>query len=152
MIDITGETIEEGIPEEFAGWKNPEIKLGAWLKSIQKTKEDLMDVDNEPDKDSIVNSYAPYVINHCLMGDPRTAILANEMNKLHNELDKEQQYHFLCDTIEKGFYPFRRWLRPEKIENLEIIQNHYCYSKEKAKQVLDILTDDQVNLLKKQYS
>ena len=40
------------------------------------------------------------------------------------------------------------WLRKEQIENLELVKRYYGYSNEKAKQVLNILTREQLSFIR----
>jgi hypothetical protein len=39
-------------------------------------------------------------------------------------------------------------LKPEKLNDLEVVQEYYGYSKEKARQVLPLLSDEQINYIK----
>ncbi len=117
-------------------------ELKDWLNSINFTKEDLT-VD-DPD---VVKGYTPYIVNRCLSGHLDTILYANEMN-LHNHLDKDMQYQFFLNSLRKR-KRFSPWLRKEKVDNLNIIKKYYGYSNEKALQALRLLTNEQLDYIKK---
>ena len=55
-------------------------ELKDYLKSINKTKENLMDNDDE----LWIKKYPPFIINKCLAPFPETVHLVNEMNVNHH--------------------------------------------------------------------
>ncbi len=117
-------------------------ELKDWLNSINFTKEDLT-VD-DPDT---VKDYPAYIVNRCLSGHLDTVLYANEMN-LHPNLDKDMQYQFFLNSLRKR-KRFSPWLRKEKVDNLNIIKKYYGYSNEKALQALRLLTNEQLDYIKK---
>jgi hypothetical protein len=72
---------------------------------------------------------------------------ANEMNKYPN-LEKDMQYSFYLNSLRKR-KRFSPWLRKDKVTDLECIKKYYGYSNEKASQALKILTNEQINFIKK---
>ena len=117
-------------------------ELKDYLNSINFTKKDLM---KSEDKDW-VKKYPAFIVNKILSGFQDTIMLVNEVNRNHF-LDKDMQYSFLLNSIrsKKRFSPF---LRANKLRNIECVKEYYGYSNEKAKTVLDILTKDQLKLIK----
>ena len=117
-------------------------ELKDYLNSINFTKKDLM---KSEDKDW-VKKYPAFIINKILSGFQDTIMLVNEVNRNHF-LDKDMQYWFLLNSIrsKKRFSPF---LRANKLKDIEVVKEFYGYSNEKAKTVLDILTKDQLKLIK----
>ena len=117
-------------------------ELKDYLNSINFTKKDLMKFD---DKDW-VKKYPAFIINKILSGFQDTIMLVNEVNRNHF-LDKDMQYWFLLNSIrsKKRFSPF---LRENKLKDIEVVKEFYGYSNEKAKSALDILTKDQLKLIK----
>ena len=118
----------------------PELK--DWLNSINFSKEDLTVDDPDTIKD-----YTPYIVNRCLSGHLDTVLYSNEMN-LHNHLDKDMQYQFYLNSLRKR-KRFSPWLRKDKVDNLNIIKKYYGYSNEKALQALRLLTNEQLDYIKK---
>ena len=117
-------------------------ELKDYLNSINFTKKDLMKSD---DKDW-VKKYPAFIVNKILSGFQDTIMLVNEVNRNHF-LDKDKQYWFQLNSIrsKKRFSPF---LRASKLKDIDLVKEYYGYSNEKAKTVLDILTKDQLKLIK----
>ena len=72
---------------------------------------------------------------------------ANEMNGYHF-LDKKVQFHFYINSIRKKKRFGGKWLSQSKLKNLEYVKEYYGYSNEKAKQALNILKDEQIEIIK----
>jgi hypothetical protein len=117
-------------------------ELKDYLNSINFTKNNLM---KSEDKEWI-KKYPAFIINKILSGFQDTIMLVNEVNRNHF-LDKDMQYSFLLNSIrsKKRFSPF---LRASKLKDIDLVKEYYGYSNEKAKTVLDILTKDQLKLIK----
>ena len=117
-------------------------ELKDYLNSINFTKKDLM---KSEDKEWI-KKYPAFIINKILSGFQDTIMFVNEVNRNHF-LDKDMQYSFLLNSIrsKKRFSPF---LRANKLKDIDLVKEYYGYSNEKAKTVLDILTKDQLKLIK----
>ena len=120
------------------------MELKDWLNSINQTKKNLIDEDS-----SIEKEYPPYIINRCYSGDLDAIMFANEMNK-YNFLPKKMQYDFFINTlrVKKRFSP---WLRKDEIKDLDYVKRYYGYSNEKAKQILKILSKEQLNFIKSKF-
>ena len=69
------------------------------------------------------------------------------MNGYHF-LDKKVQFHFYINSIRKKKRFGGKWLSQAKLKNLEYVKEYYGYSNEKAKDALNILTDEQIELIK----
>ena len=117
-------------------------ELKDYLNSINFTKKDLMKSEDK----QWIKKYPAFIINKILSGFQDTIMLVNEVNRNHF-LDKDMQYSFLLNSIrsKKRFSPF---LRASKLKNIDLVKEYYGYSNEKAKTVLDILTKDQLKLIK----
>ena len=117
-------------------------ELKDWMNSINYKKNNL--IDEDPDLET---KYPPYIINRCLSGHVDAIMFANEMN-LNSHLDKKLQYDFFLNTLrsKKRFSP---WIRKDELKTLECIKSYYGYSNEKARQVLSILTEDQITSIRK---
>lgn len=116
-----------------------------FLKSINDTKINLMDKDAENTK-----YYNSFVINRSLSYFPDTIYFANEMNKFH-QIDVDLQYNFFLNIIRKR-KRFSKWDKVEDINNLNIIKSYFGYNDEKARQVISLLTEDQITIIKKKVS
>jgi hypothetical protein len=117
------------------------MELKNWLNSINNTKINLIDEDPDLEKE-----YSPYIINRCFSGNIDSIMFANELNK-HPNLAKKLQYDFFLNSLRKK-KRFSPWLRKDQIKNLDLIKQYYGYSNEKAKQVLNILTKEQLSFIR----
>jgi hypothetical protein len=111
-----------------------------YVNAINYTKKDIM-IDDVAEK-----GYAPYMINRQLSYFPDTVLAANEMNRNHH-LDNRLQFDFFINIVRKR-KRFSKWHKPETVSDLEAVKKYYGYSNEKARQVLSLLTTDQINELK----
>ena len=117
------------------------MELKEWLNSINNTKKNLINEDPSLEKE-----YPPYIINRCLSGHIDAVMFANEMNK-HPNLAKKLQYDFFLNSLRKR-KRYSPWIRKEQLENLDLVKSYYGYSSEKAKQVLNILTREQLSFIR----
>ena len=113
-----------------------------YLPAINHTKKNLMNSDDPMWE----KKYPAFMVNKVLSGFQDTIMLSNEMNRNHF-LDRDMQFQFLLNSIRqrKRFTPF---LRASKIKDIECVKEYYGYSNEKAKSALDILTNEQLKLIK----
>ena len=117
-------------------------ELKEYLNAINFTKKNLMDSDDLLWQ----KKYPAFIVNKILSGFQDCIMLVNEMNRNHF-MDKDMQFQFLLNSIrsKKRYSPF---LRAEKLNDLDVVKEYYGYNNEKAKNALDILTKDEVKLIK----
>ena len=117
-------------------------ELKEYLNAINFTKKNLMDSEDKLWE----KKYPAFIVNKILSGFSDTIMFVNEMNRNHF-LDKDMQFQFLLNSIrsKKRFSPF---LRASKLKDIECVKEYYGYSNDKAKSALDILTKEQLNLIK----
>ena len=90
--------------------------------------------------------YNAFMVNRGLSYFPDTVLYANEMNQYHH-LESRLQYSFLINIIRKR-KRFSKWNKNVESENISAVKKYYGYSNEKAKSALDILTKEQLKLIK----
>ena len=90
--------------------------------------------------------YPPYLVNKALSQFPDTVRIANEMN-IHHRADKRLQFDFLVNII-RSKKRFSKWAKKEENGDLELVMSYYDYSYEKAQQVLPLLTNEQIKIIK----
>ena len=120
-----------------------EYKLSDYLNAINWSKVNLLDGDDLVWE----KKYPPYVINRCLSQHVDTILMANEMNQRHS-ISKRLQFHFLINSIRKRKRFGGKWVTTNRSKNLDLIKEYYGYSNTKARVALDILTKEQINLIK----
>ena len=111
-----------------------------FANAINYTKKNIM-VDDITEK-----ANAPYMINRQISYFPDTVLAANEMNKNHH-IDNRLQFDFFINIIRRR-KRFSKWFKPEQISDLDAVKKYYGYSNEKARQVLTLLSTENINELK----
>lgn len=114
-----------------------------FVNAILQNKDQLI-VDESTEKE-----YSPFLANRSLSYHKDCIMYANEMNMRHN-LDNKLQFDFLLNTIRSKKRPFAKWVKSEKGEDLECIKFVYGVSSSKAKEIARLLTQEQIQELKKQ--
>lgn len=112
-----------------------------YLNAINYTKENII-VDDITEKD-----YNPFMVNRGLSYFADTILMANEMNQ-HAHLDKKLQFDFFINIVRKK-KRFSKWFKPETVSDVEVVKEYYGYSNDKARQALSLLTQEQLNILRK---
>lgn len=122
------------------------MKLSVYLNAINQTKKKMSDLDE--DFDTVKKKYSPFVINRCLSFFPDTLIQTNNMNQ-HHHLDKEMQYEYLLHSVRprKRFSPWEKKIQPS---DLDLVKEYYGYSNSKAYEVLDLLDQDDLEMMREQ--
>lgn len=117
--------------------------LWDFVNSIQHKKNDLLqdDTDHQVEK-----KYVPFLTNLALSFSTDTILYANEMNQ-RPFLDHKLQYHYLLNTI-RPKKRFNKWIKAEKTEKLQLIATYYNYNIKKAKEVEDLFSDEDINVLR----
>jgi hypothetical protein len=126
---------------EVIDTKKPRVSPWDLINAINTHDANLVNEDNELQ----CKKEAFYVFRALSMG-PDTVIYANEMNA-RPHLDFKLQFDFLINTI-RPRKRFNKWVKPETVEVLDVVQEYYGYSITKARQVLPILTEDQLSYIK----
>ena len=112
-----------------------------YLNSINYSKENIMH-DNLDEK-----AYNSFMVNRGLSYFNDTVIYANEMNR-YAHIDSKLQYDFLRTLIRKR-KRFSKWTKEDKNSDIDLIKEYYGYSKEKAFQVLPLLSKEQLAFISK---
>ena len=117
-------------------------ELKEYLNAINFTKKDLMKSEDELWQ----KKYPAFIVNKLLSAFSDTVMFVNEMNRNHF-LNKDMQFQFLLNSIrtKKRYSPF---LRASKLKEIECVKEYYGYSNDKAKAALDILTKDEIKIIK----
>ena len=115
--------------------------LNEWLRSINTGKKSIM--NDEFDE----KQYPGFIVNKCLSGMADAVMYANEMNRMH-WLDKRMQYDFFLYGLPKK-KRFAPWMKAKKVKDLDIVKQYHGYNNEKAKIALEILTEDQLEEMRK---
>ena len=110
---------------------------------------DYVKAINEKKKVENVRGYNPYLTNVAFSYSLDTVLMANEMNFYHG-LSPQMQFDFLQGTVKKG-NRWNKWYKEEEVPHLEVVMEYYKYSKQKALEALQVLTQENIrDILKSQ--
>ena len=117
---------------------NKKVSPFDFLQTINISKTDIFQGNEK--------NYNSFVINRSLSYFPDTVAIANEMNRYH-QIDEKLQYHFLLNIVRKR-KRFSKWIKPEIENDIEMVKVYYGYSNDKARQVLPLLSAEQLKTIK----
>jgi len=84
-----------------------------------------------------------FIINRALSMNVDTILYSNEMNQQYN-LDPLLQYDYFINSLRKK----KRWSKWAKATgqsaNLELVKTYYKYNEQRAREVLDLLSEKQI--------
>ena len=111
-----------------------------YVTAINYSKKNLI-VDDETEA-----AYQPYLTNRSLSYFQDTVAVANAMNERYS-LENKLQFDFLINIVRKR-KRFSKWIKPEIVDDLEVVKEYYGYSNEKAKQALSLLSTEELQQLR----
>ena len=109
------------------------------IPSIMQTKINVLEKESD---------YVPYVVNKALSFHYDCIFHANRMNFYPN-VDKRMQFAYYINSIRSYKRPFRKWHKAETDEDLTSVMEYYGFSLSKAREVLVLLSDSQLSIIKK---
>lgn len=112
------------------------------LPAILQTKKDIFA------DDPACRGYNPYMVNKALANYMDVVMYANVMN-MNYHLDKKLQYDYFINSIRAMKRPYAKWFKAQESDDLKTIKLFFGYSDAKAKEALKILSDDQINEIRK---
>ena len=118
------------------------MELFDFLNDISHKKKGIIRDDPLTEKD-----YNPYIINKFLSQHVDCILYVNEMN-IRPHCDKILQFDYLINSLRKQFRRSSKWLKPDFFDNVEIVKEYFGYSTPKAKQALEILTEEQLDYIR----
>ena len=112
-----------------------------YLKAINESKEDVMLTSQDEKK------YIAFIVNRGLSFFMDTIFQANEINRNHH-LDSRLQFDYLLNSIRQK-KRYSKWLKPEKLDDLDIVKEYYGFGNEKAKNALQVLSVHQLAFIRR---
>ena len=107
------------------------------LPSLLYTKKTISNLDG----------YVSHVVNKGMSFHYDCILHANQMN-MNYGLDNDLQFQYYLNSIRAYKRPFQKWFKKEENEDIDEIMEYYNCSLEKAKEILSILTEDQIHEIK----
>jgi len=116
-----------------------------FVNAINSTKENLFKTKGYTKKD-----YSAFLVNKAFSYYHDTIMIANEANRWLNDCPAETHYLFYLDIVDKG-KRFTKWGKEIKDPNVAVIMKHYNYSNEKAREVVKLFSDEEIDKIRKMY-
>ena len=113
------------------------------LPSILETKKYKLLTETEE------KEYVPFLVNRALSYHIDCLKFAQELNS-YPSLDNKLQYDYLFHTIRPYKRNFKKWVKSGNYENTKLVQEYYNYSYKKAREVADLISEDQLEHIRKQ--
>lgn len=130
-------------------WRNRmanDITPFTFLNAINKSKEDIIRNHEDFSREYMEKLYNAFMVNRGLSYFEDTILHANEMNQKYN-LSADAQFQYFRNVLTKR-NRFSKWNKRVKDEELDLIQEIYECSREKAKGYRKILSDSDIKKLK----
>ena len=115
-----------------------------YVNAINAGKNIMTGTDND---ELAEKGYNPFLTNRQFSYFQDTVFIANEMNA-NAHIDSKLQFSFLINII-RPKKRFARWSKTEHHDDLECVVQYFNYNYEKAKQVMDILSSDDLEKIKR---
>lgn len=107
----------------------------------------IKSINTKSQYDEDLSGYVPFLANRAFAMHMDTIMFAEQMNQYHS-LSPQLQYDFYYYGVRKG----RRFGFPKKVEDhpqLEMVMNYFSYSRIKAEQALEILSEGDLMEIRK---
>lgn len=112
-----------------------------FINAINSTKQNLFE-DPQAKKD-----YDAYIINRGLSYFYDTVLIANEMNRRPG-IPEDWQFFYLLNKVTKK-KRFSKWAKKDETsDSIKLVKEYYGYSNQRAKETLNVLSDDQLKMIK----
>lgn len=99
------------------------------------------------DTSTLEKDYVPYIVNKAMSYYPDTVGIANYLNQCW-AMPKRAQFDLYMQAVRQK-RRYTPWVKPDRSADIQIVSDYYKYSRAKAEEALDILTSEQIAILKK---
>lgn len=110
------------------------------IPSILEKSDYLFDDESE-------KAYVPFIVNKALSGHIDCVFYASDMNQVPF-LDKKLQYDYYYFSIKKYKRRYQKWFKSTKDEKESLVMEYYNCNKERAFEILQILSEKQLAVIK----
>ncbi len=115
-----------------------------FINSVSYNKKDLIEGSENPELAEKL--YQPFIVNRGLSYYPDTIKFANEINKNHH-INNKLQYQFYLNIIRPS-KRFAKWSKKIESSDFEAVQQYYGYNNQKTVEALELLTSQQLDLIR----
>lgn len=116
------------------------MKLFDYVKNISAENDPVEETGSE---------YDSYIINKAFSFYPDTILFSNEMN-MRPEIPNNRHYSCLFNSVRKR-KRFTPWPKNNFSEYEKLVSKIYKYNQHKTKQVMKLLSEEQLDMLREMY-
>jgi hypothetical protein len=124
---------------------NKKLSPFTFVDSISFSKKDFF--RDEETSAVAEKAYSSFMVNRALSYHPDTLLYANEMNT-KGHLDDLLQHDYLINTVRPRKRKSSKWPKPFKDKDVEVVMEYYSCNYNKANQILEVLTEEQLSMLR----
>jgi hypothetical protein len=118
-----------------------------YVNTINTTKKNMM---RGSENDELAEKgYNAWVVNNALSYFPDTILHANLMN-INHHLSARPQYEFFLNST-RSKKRFAKWAKEEVNDDLELVMKYFGYSRSNAKDIMPLLSTDNINEIRDSY-
>lgn len=125
----------------------PEFGPFDFISAVSFDKKDL--IRDAVDPVTVAKIYSPFLTNRALSYHVSSIMEANMLNGM-GHIDNQLQFDCLLSMVRRE-KRFSKWFKPEVNETLNLIAEHYQCNKIRAQEILSILTQDQIEMIREQH-
>lgn len=118
-----------------------------YVNTINTTKKNMMR-DSENDE-LAERGYNPWIVNNALSYFPDTILHSNLMN-INHHIPSRPQYEFFLSSL-RPKKRFAKWVKEEVNDDLELVMKYFEFNRSNAKDVMSLLTVDDINEIRALY-
>ena len=93
--------------------------------------------------------YNPWIVNNALSYFPDTILHSNLMN-INHHIPSRPQYEFFLSSL-RPKKRFAKWVKEEVNDDLELVMKYFEFNRSNARDVMSLLTVDDINEIRALY-
>lgn len=118
-----------------------------YVNTINTTKKNMM---RGSENDELAErGYNPWIVNNALSYFPDTILHSNLMN-INHHIPSRPQYEFFLSSL-RPKKRFAKWVKEEVNDDLELVMKYFEFNRSNAKDVMSLLTVDDINEIRALY-
>lgn len=115
-----------------------------FVTAVSETKQDIMRDENHP---AMERDYVPFMVNTAMSYFPDSILYANELNMRWQAMTNRAQFLFYLNTL-RPRKRYSKWAKSKKDENIALVVAYYECSQDKAREYLELLSEEQIEQIR----
>lgn len=98
-----------------------------------------------------IAAYNRFIINKGISFHKDCIFIVNELN-IRPNIDAKMHYDFYKYSVRKYKRPYMKWINKEQSNKVDLIKRFFNFSTEKALEVVDLISEENLNEIKEKLS